>query len=233
MFPAETYIERRSKLQKQIVNGLILIPGNNESPMNYPDNPYPFRQDTSFLYYFGIDRPGLIALMDLDENRECIYGDDITVEDSVWMGPQTTLKELSEEVGVDSTEPLVQVAGTIKKTMQQGRTIHILPPYRQDTTLQLSELLGISPSELNSHISKTLIRSVVAQRSVKSPAEIEQIEMALQISYETQILAMQKAAPGLYERDIAGAMEGLVLAKGSRISFPTILTIHGHILHNH
>ena len=233
MFPAETYIERRSKLQKQIVNGLILIPGNNESPMNYPDNPYPFRQDTSFLYYFGIDRPGLIALIDLDENRVCIYGDDITVEDSVWMGSQTTLKELSEEVGVDSTEPLAQVAGIIKKAMQQKRTIHILPPYRQDTTLQLSELLGISPSELNSHISETLIRAVVAHRSVKSPEEIEQIEMALQISYETQILVMQKAAPGLYERDIVGAMEGLVLAKGSRMSFPTILTIHGQTLHNH
>jgi Xaa-Pro aminopeptidase len=233
MFPPETYIERRRKLKEQVVSGLILIPGNNESPMNYPDNPYPFRQDGSFLYYFGIDRPGLVALMNIDENEECIYGDDITVEDSVWMGPQTTLKELSGEVGVDSTEPLAQVAGIIKKAMRQGRTIHILPSYRQDTTLQLSDLLGIAPSELNSHISETLIRAVVAQRSVKSPEEIKQIEMALEISYETQILAIQKAAPGLYERDIVGAMEGLALAKGSRTSFPTILTIHGHILHNH
>ena len=201
--------------------------------MNYPDNPYSFRQDSSFLYYFGIDRPGLIALMDLDENRECIYGDDITVEDSVWMGPQTTLKELGQSVGIDSTEPLSRSNEILKKIKQQGRTIHILPPYRQDTTLQLSNLLGSSPAELNSHISETLIRAVVAQRSVKSPKEIAQIEMALEISYETQILAMQKAAPGLYERDIAGAMEGLVLAKGSRMSFPTILTIHGQILHNH
>jgi len=233
MFPAETYIERRKKLQEQVVNGLILIPGNNESPMNYPDNPYPFRQDSSFLYYFGIDRPGLVALMELDENRECIYGDDITVEDSVWTGPQTTLNELSREVGISSTEPLARLAEILKKAMQQERTIHILPPYRQDTTLQLSDLMEISPSELNSHTSETLIRAVVAHRSVKSPEEIEQIEMALEISYETQILAVQKAAPGLYERDIAGAMEGLVLAKGSRISFPTILTIHGHILHNH
>jgi len=233
MFPAETYIKRRKKLHEQVVNGLILIPGNNESPMNYPENPYPFRQDTSFLYYFGIDRPGLVAVMDLDENRECIYGDDITVEDSVWMGPQTTLKELSGEVGVDSAEPLAQVADIIKKAMQQGRTIHILPPYRQDTTLQLSDLLGIIPAELSSYISEPLIRAVVAQRSIKSPEEIEQIEMALEISYETQILAMKKTAPGLYERDIVGAMEGRVLAKGSRMSFPTILTIHGQILHNH
>jgi len=233
MFPAETYIDRRSKLQQQIVNGLILIPGNSESPMNYPDNPYSFRQDSSFLYYVGIDRPGLIAWMDLDENQVCIFGDDITVEDSVWMGPQTTLKELGQSVGIDSTEPLSRLTEILKKAKQQGRTIHILPPYRQDTTLQLSNLLGIAPSELSSYISETLIRAVVAQRSVKSPEEIEQIEMALEISYETQILAMQNAAPGRYERDIVGAMEGLVLAKGSRMSFPTILTVHGQILHNH
>ena len=233
MFSAEIYIERRRKLSEQVGSGLILIPGNNESPMNYPDNPYSFRQDSSFLYYFGIDRPGLIALMDIDENRECIYGDDITVEDSVWMGPQTTLNELSRQIGIGSTEPSARLADILKKAMQQGRTIHILPPYRQDTTRQLSDLLGISPLEVNSRISETLIRAVVAQRSVKSPEEIAQIEMALEISYETQILAMQKAAPGLYERDIAGAMEGLVLAKGSRMSFPTILTIHGQILHNH
>jgi Xaa-Pro dipeptidase len=233
MFSAETYIERRKKLKAQVENGLILIPGNNESPMNYPDNPYSFRQDSSFLYYFGIDRPGLLALMDLDENEVCIHGDDITVEDSVWMGPQTTLKELSLEVGIGSTDNLAQLVEILRNAQQQDRTIHILPPYRQDTTLQLSNLLGISPAELNSHISENLIRAVTAQRSVKSPEEIEQIEMALAISYETQILAMQKAAPGLYERDIVGAMEGLAIAKGSRMSFPTILTVHGQTLHNH
>jgi len=233
VFPQKTYIERRRELRERVSHGLILISGNHESPMNFPDNPYPFRQDSSFLYYFGMNRPGLIALMDLDEDREWVFGDDMTVEDSVWAGPQMALRQLCERVGVVSSEPLARLAEALKKAKQQNRVIHILPPYRQDTTHQLSDLLGIGPSELNTQISETFIRAAVGQRSIKTPEEVEQIESALTISRQIQVLAMQKAEPGRYERDIVGAMEGLVLAKGSQMSFPTILTVHGHILHNH
>jgi Xaa-Pro aminopeptidase len=233
MFPSETYIDRRRNLREKISSGLILIPGNHESPMNFRDNPYPFRQDSSFLYYFGMDRPGLVALMDLDEDREWVFGDDMTAEEAVWAGPQMALRQLCEKVGVVSSEPLSQVVELLKKAKRQNRAIHILPPYRQDTCQQLSDLLRIGPFELDTQISETLIRAVVAQRSIKTQEEIEQIESALAISRQIQVLSMQMAEPGRYERDIVGAMEGLVLAQGSRTSFPTILTVHGHILHHH
>ena len=204
MFPEETYTDRRRKLREKISSGLILIPGNHESPMNFPDNPYPFRQDSSFLYYFGLDRPGLVALMDLDEDREWVFGDDMTAEEAVWAGTQMALRQLCEKVGIVSSEPLSQVVKPLKKAKRQNRAIHILPPYRQDTSQQLSDFLGIGPSELNTRISETLIRAVVAQRSIKTQEEIEQIESALAISRQIQVLSMQMAEPGRYERDIVG-----------------------------
>jgi Xaa-Pro aminopeptidase len=233
VFPSETYIDRRRKLRDRISGGLVLIPGNHESPMNFPDNPYPFRQDSSFLYYFGLNRPGLVALMDSDEDRERVFGDDITAEDAVWTGPQKALSELCEKAGITSSEPMSQVVEPLRRAKKRNRAIHILPPYRQDTVKQLSDLLGMGPPELKTRISEALIHAVVAQRSIKTQEEIEQIESAVAISRQIQVLSMQMAEPGRYESDIVGAMEGLVLAQGSRTSFATILTVHGHILHHH
>jgi len=233
MFAADVYIERRGRLKEQVQSGLILFLGNEESPMNYPDNQYPFRQDSSFLYFFGLDCPSLAAIIDVDRDKEVIFGDDLTVDDIIWTGPQPVLSERSQKTGVSETAKLDKLQSTLEQAVQQGRDIHFLPQYRAQNTLKIAELLDISPSSVHEHVSETLIRAVVAQRSIKSKQEISEIENALDISYEMQTAAMKMSKPGLYERQIAGAMEGIVLSLGGRLSFPTIFSIHGETLHNH
>lgn len=233
MFSANVYVDRRRRLREQVESGVILLLGNNESPMNYPDNQYPFRQDSSFLYFFGLDSPGLAAVIDVDEGRECVFGNDLTVDDIVWTGPLPTVRERCREVGIDETAPLARLAVILKKAAQQGRRIHFLPQYRAESTLAVQELLGIPATVIVEHASAMLIKAVVAQRSVKTREEIEQIEAALDISKEMHTRAMKMSGPGLYERDIAGAMEGIALARGGRLAFPTIFSVHGETLHNH
>ncbi|UCG56621.1 MAG: aminopeptidase P family protein [Phycisphaerales bacterium] len=232
MFAKDVYVERRSRLRDQVGSGMILFLGNDESPMNYRDNPYPFRQDASFLYFFGLDSPGLAAVIDTDEGTECLFGDDLTVDEIVWTGPQPTLKEKCRLVGVPDDAPRDRLAAVLKKATDQGRTIHFLPQYRPENLLRIEQLLATHPTAVHEHVSEPLIRAVVAQRSLKSEEEVEQIEAALEISYEMQTTAMKMTRPGLYEREIAGAMEGIALARGGRLAFATIFSIHGETLHN-
>ncbi|MCP4611992.1 MAG: aminopeptidase P family protein [Planctomycetes bacterium] len=233
MFAADVYIKRRRRLKKQIQSGLILFLGNEESPMNYPDNQYPFRQDSSFLYFFGLVCPSLAAIIDVDRDKEVIFGDDLTVDDIIWTGPQPVLSERSEAVGISETAGLDKLQSALEQAVQQGRDIHFLPQYRARNTLKIAELLDISPLKVQEYVSETLIRAVVAQRSIKSEQEISEIESALDISYEMQTAGMKMSKPGIYEREIAGAMEGIVLSLGGRLSFPTIFSVHGETLHNH
>ena len=233
MFPADVYIERRKRLRTDVRAGVILLLGNEESPMNYTDNQYPFRQDSSFLYFFGLDCPGLAAVIDIDQGTECMFGDDLTVNDIIWMGPQPALKEKCRENGISETAGLDKLPDVLNKAVQQGREIHFLPQYRPENILKIQHLLGIQPSAIAGHISEPLIRAVVAQRSIKSEQEIAQIEAALDISYEMQTLAMKMSKPGIYERQVTSAMEAVVLSCGSALSFPTIFSIHGETLHNH
>lgn len=233
MFSPDVYIKRRKRLQTNVQSGLILFLGNEESPMNYPDNPYSFRQDSSFLYFFGLDFPGLAAVIDIDQGTECIFGNDLTVDDIIWMGPEPALKEKCEKVGVSQSAPSEMLAETLKEALRQGREIHFLPQYRADNLLKIEKLLGIHPSQIQKHVSEKLIKAVVAQRSIKSEEEIRQIEMAIDIAYKMQTTAMRMARPGLYERDITAAMENIAVSMGGRLSFPTIFTIHGQTLHNH
>jgi Xaa-Pro aminopeptidase len=233
MFATDVYIERRHRLKEQIQSGLILFLGNEESPLNYPDNQYPFRQDSSFLYFFGLDCPSLAAIVDVDRDKEVIFGDDLTVDDIIWTGPQPVLSERAEAAGVIETAGLDKLQLALEQAVQQGRDIHFLPQYRAMNTLKIAELLDIPPLRVQEHASEALIRAVVAQRSIKSEQEIREIESALDISYEMQTAAMKMSKPGLYEREIAGAMEGIVLSLGGRLSFPTIFSVHGETLHNH
>ena len=233
MFPADVYIERRKRLRTDVRAGVILLLGNEESPMNYTDNQYPFRQDSSFLYFFGLDCPGLAAVIDVEKATECMFGDDLTVNDIIWMGPQPALKEKCRENGISETAGLDKLPDVLNKAVQQGREIHFLPQYRPENILKIQHLLGIQPSAIAGHISEPLIRAVVAQRSIKSEQEIAQIEAALDISYEMQTLAMKMSKPGIYERQVTSAMEAVVLSCGSALSFPTIFSIHGETLHNH
>ena len=233
MFAQKVYIERRKRLRDQIGSGIILLLGNEESPMNYPDNQYPFRQDSSFLYFFGLDYPGLAAVIDVDEDKEYVFGDDLTVDDIIWMGPQPSLREKCQKVGISETAALDRLQGILKKAVEQGRRVHFLPQYRAENIMKIQQMLGVALSEIPTRISETLIKAVVAQRSIKTEEEIAEIEAALDISYEMQTLGMKMSKPGMYEREIVGAMEGLVLSRGSCLSFPTIFTIHGETLHNH
>ena len=233
MFSADVYIERRKRLRSDIQAGVILFLGNEESPMNYADNQYPFRQDSSFLYFFGLDCPGLAAVIDVEKGTECMFGDDLTIDDIVWTGPQPTLKEKCRKTGISETAGLDKLPDVLKRAARQGREIHFLPQYRPENVLKIQQLLGILPSAVQPRVSESLIRAVASQRSIKSEREIEQIEAALDISYEMQTLAMKMSKPGVYERQVASAMQAVVLSRGSALSFPTIFSIHGETLHNH
>jgi len=233
MFDSRIYVQRRSRLKEKIKSGLVLFLGNEESPMNYPGNLYHFRQDSSFLYFFGLDFPALAAVIDIDEDKEIVFGNDVEVEDIIWMGFQPLLIVRAMGAGIGETAPLNQLEETVKKAIQKGKKVHFLPPYRPETKLELARLLGLTPGVLGGNASKELIKEVVAQRSVKIDEEIDEMEKAHSISYEMHTTAMRMAKAGVYEREIVGKIEGIAFSHGCQLSFPTILTIDGQILHNH
>ncbi len=233
MFRQEIYIERRKKLKENLKSGIAIFPGNNESPINYPSNPYHFRQDSSFLYFWGLDEPGLFAAIDLDNGDEIIFGDNRTLDDVIWMGPTRSVNEKAENVGVKKTAPTKEFANFVKDALSKNRKVHFLPQYRADNRFFLSELLGINYHELNKHSSREFAKEVIAQRSIKSEEEIAEIEKALTTSFYMYLYAFKKTHPGAREQEIAGGIEGIALSRGRGVSFPTIFSIHGEILHNH
>jgi len=232
MFEAAIYKNRRDQLISKLDKGILLFLGNNESPMNYPANVYPFRQDSTFLYYFGIDLPGLAAIIDLDEQNEILFGDDFSVDDIVWMGPQPKMAELAAKAALTQVAPSAQLKEYLSKALQQDRKIHFLPPYRQDNMIKLQEILGIRANQLKHYASVPFIKAVVEQRSVKSEEEIEEIEKALDITYQIHLEAMKSVRPGLKEYEVAGILQGKAFSLGGRLSFPLIFSVHGEILHN-
>ncbi len=233
MFDAQVYVSRRNGLQRQFQDGLLLFLGNADAPMNYAANTYHFRQDSSFLYYWGVDDPDLVAILDVDAGRHVIYGDDFTVDDIVWRGPQPTLAERAARAGVIETGPLKDLPRLLSEAIRAGRRIHFLPQYRADNAQLLERLLGIRAEAVNEHASVALCRAVVSQRAIKGTEEIAEIERALEVSRDMHILAMRMARAGMYEREVVGAMEGLVAARGVAMAFPVIFSVHGETLHNH
>ncbi len=233
MFSAKTYVNRRAGLRKKVGSGFILFLGNEESPMNYTDNQYAFRQDSSFLYYFGIDQPGLAAAIDVDENKEYVFGNDLTIDDIVWMGPQPTIAQRARKVGAKNSASLQQMETILKKVIAQGRTVHYLPQYRADNILKIEHLLGIHPKRMKEYSSEKLIMAVASQRVKKSAEELKEIEAAVAVAYEMQTTAMRLSKPGMSERMIAGIIEGIAVSHGGRLSFPAILSVNGQTLHNH
>ena len=232
MFSAKTYTARRSELRTKIGQGIVLLPGNGLAPNNYPNNAYYFRQDSSFLYYFGLNIPALVGVIDADTGEEALYGDDFTVEDIIWTGPQPTLRELGAGVGVAETFPTAALEARLRKAIAQGRRIHYLPPYRGETKLRLSALLGINPALLHDYKSVELMFAVAEMREKKSAEEIEEMERAFEIGYRMHTLALKMCRPGVVEREIAGAIEGIAKSYGAGLSFPSIVTQHGETLHN-
>ena len=233
MFPADTYIERRKQLKKQIGSGVILFMGNHESPMNYKDNTFTFRQDSSFLYYFGLNFPSIAAIIDVDEDKEFIFGNEPTMADIVFLGPQNPLSESAGQVGVKQTGSLDDMATLLAKVTGSNRKVHYLPQYRADNVIKLEKLISIPHTKIASNVSIELVKAVAAQRSIKSAEEIAEIEVAVNIGYEMHVGAMKAARPGMYEYEVSGLIEGSALSMGGRISFPVIFSIHGETLHNH
>jgi len=233
MFSEQTYADRRHKLRHKIKSGILLFLGNDESPMNYEDNPFHYRQDSTFLYYFGLSHAGLNAVIDLDEDRDIIFGDDLTVEDIVWMGTQPALKERGAKAGVKNIQPSQDLPKYLKQAQEKSRTIHFLPPYRAEHRLKLYAWLNIPPLEADRHASLDFIKAVVDQRNYKSEEEIKEIEKAVNTSVEMHVEAMKMVRPGMNEAAVAGRVQEIAIAGGGNLSFPTIATIHGETLHNH
>ena len=193
LFSKETYMARRQALSQRIKSGLIILMGNNLSPVNYPANAYRFRQDSSFLYYFGQHREGLVGVIDTDENKEWLIGNDIDIEDIVWFGSVDSVADMAAQSGVANSAPMAKLKELIDKTVAQGRKVHFLPPYRHDLMIQLMDLTGIHPSEQRAKASLELIMAVIDQRAVKSAEEILEIERACAIGYEMHTTAMKMA----------------------------------------
>ncbi|MCE5348254.1 MAG: aminopeptidase P family protein [Bacteroidales bacterium] len=233
MFKSEIYIRRREELRKKMKTGLALFPGNMEAPMNYPSNTYHFRQDSDFLYFFGLDIPGFTGVMDFDSGIDRIFGNDFEMDDIVWMGPQPKVKELALKSGVTNTAPIPRLEEIVTDALSKKRKIHFLPPYRAETKMILGALLKENPCQMKTLASVDLIKAVISMRSIKEKVEIEEIEKSLDIAYEMHVTAMKMCKQGIREQDIFGAVEGIALAKGCGTSFPTILSINGQTLHNH
>lgn len=233
MFPPTTYINRRAQLKKEIGSGIILLLGNSESPMNYTDNTFRFRQDSSFLYFFGLDFPDLAGIIDIDNNREIIFGNDLTIDDIVWTGIQPTLAERSMGAGITESYPIQDLITFLESSISSGRKIHYLPPYRSKNLLKLHHWLQRPISEIESNTSHALVLAVINQRNYKSEEEIAEIEKAVNTTVDMHLAAMRMARPGMKESEIAAAVHQVALAAGGDISFPIIATIHGETLHNH
>ena len=230
MFNKETYTKRRSELKRIVGNGIIILFGNNEAPANYPANAYaPMRQDSTFLYYFGQHRDGLVGVIDIDNDKETLFGDDIDVEDIVWMGFTPSVADLAAEVGVANTAPMKELSSLVSHL--PSRKIHFLPPYRFDTKIQIMDLLGIHPSKQKEAASIDLIKAVVKMRSTKEPQEIEAIERACDVGYAMHTTAQLLIKPGITERFIGGQVDGIARSLAQGVSFATIFSQHGEIMH--
>lgn len=234
MFHSKIYTDRRKQLIENVKTGVILLFGNTEIPQNYPGNPYHFRQDSNFLYYVGIDQPDLICIIDCDNGRSTLYGDDISLEDSIWTGDQPSMVELADRAGIKNTKTNKDFTDDIKMHIRQNRNIHYLPPYPANRQVYLSELFQFSNNEARSNYSVSLIKAIIKQRSYKTTEEVKEIENTLdEVTGPMHKLAMQMAKKGVYEYEIAGQMESMASKHNMAMAYPTICSVRGEILHNY
>lgn len=233
MFAKEIYITRRQVLKSKINRGIALFMGNHEAPCNYNDNTYRFRQDSNFLYFFGLDECDLAAVIDFESGEEWLFADDVSLDDVVWTGPLPKMQEKAALVGVSKTLPRAEVGPFVQKALKAGRPVHILPPYRSDNKIELMDIFGTHPSQLTQIASEPLIRAIVSMRMIKQPEEIAEIDQACNLGYAMHYTAMTLAKLGMVEQTLAGAMEGVAISGGYMPSFPIILTQNGEVMHGH
>jgi len=233
MLSAETYTERRHQLARQVNGGMILLLGNEESSMNYKDNLYPFRQDSTFLYYAGIDQPHLALLIDTESGQTILFGDDIDVDAIVWMGERAPLAAVAAEHGISAQRPYDELVGVIRAAAQSDRNVHYLPPYRPEQIILLAALTGNNLELIEDQYSRQLVQAIVKQRSVKSSNEVKEMEAAVNISAAMHRAAMEQARPGERESKIVGVVQGIAAAASGALAYPPIVSKDGQILHNH
>lgn len=233
MFHSEVYKNRRNSLKQKVNSGILFIPGNLESSFNYPANVYHFRQDSTFLYFFGLNQPDLAAVIDLDSGKDYLFGNDVDMDDIIWMGPQVSMKERALKVAVENTAPMSELAKMLITALKKGQKIHILPTYRGDSVIQIANLLNIHHNEVKNLVSEEFIKAVVSLREIKDEYEIAEIEKAVDVAYDMHTTSMKMAMPGVIEQEIAGRIEGISISGGGPVSFPIILSVHGETLHNH
>ena len=231
MFAKEIYVKRREELKKSLGSGLVLLLGNGEASLNYPDNTYTFRQDSSFIYYVGLDTPDLAYVLDVDNDQEYLFGDELTIDDIIWMGNLPSLQARASQAGIETVRPSADLSQMIRENKK--RTIHYLKPHRYRNLLMLSESFGKKTDEIKESFSVELTQAIVEMRLIKSPVELIELEDAGKIGYAMHITAMKMCRPGVKEQEIAGMIEGLAISKGNRVSFATILSMNGQTLHNH
>ena len=229
----ETYIRRRAQLKRDMQSGLLLFLGNDEVGMNYADNTYRFRQDSTMLYFFGLDYAGLAAVIDVGEDREIVFGNELTIDDIVWTGTQPSLRDKCEPVGISDVLPMNELKSYIDKAHAKGQLVHFLPPYRGDHRVWLWELLGIEPAAQSDLASVPFIKAIVKQRNYKDEEEIRLIEESVDLSTEMHLAAYRTVRPGIPESEVAAAVEEVACRHGNALAFPTIATVQGQVLHNH
>lgn len=230
MFSASTYHNRRQSLARKVGSGLILLPGNGEAPMNYLHNTYPFRQDSNFRYFAGLNQPDLCLLIDAETGQSTLYGTEITLDHVIWMGDQPSLRERAERAGIEAVGSPAELATSLVKT---DRKVHYLPPYREERFRQLQDWLGISRTSVEANFSVEATRAVIELRSKKTAEEIEQMELAVNTTRRLHHAARDHAQPGMLEAEVAGLIEGIAIQAGGRLAYPAIVTRNGQILHNH
>ena len=233
MFSKETYINRRTRLKEKMNKGIALILGNVDASMNYPHNTYHYRQDSTFLYFFGLDYQGLAGVIDFESGEETLFGDDFTMDDIIWMGPQAKLKDNAAKVGISQTCPMAKLKDTVAKAISQGRTVHFTPPYRGENMITIGDLLNVHPAKVKEQASVEFIKACVTLRSIKEPCEIEEMEKHMATAYQMHTTAMKMAQEGRTEQDVTGIIEGISMSGGGMVSFPVICSVHGETLHNH
>ncbi len=247
MFESKVYVNRRKALLGQMAartaegnRGVAVFLGNVDAAQNYRGNDYKFRQDSSFLYFWGVDEPWFAAILDLDSAEECLYGNDVDIDDIIWMGPQPSVASKGEAVGCARTQPLAEFDKAVAAAVAAGRPVHFLPPARYYNQMKFAELTGISNAAVRKvapveagGASEELVKSVVTLRLIKEQCEIEEIDKACEIGYWMHTEARRGCKPGVLEQEIVGRMEGVTLSKGWGVSFTTILSQNGETLHNH
>lgn len=233
LFDTSVYKSRRQTLLQNTGSGLIVLMGNEETGMNYKDNWYPFRQDSTFLYYFGLDVAGLTAILDAESGEVVIFGNELSIDDIVWTGPLPSLKEMAAAVGITQTAPYNDIATWIRKARFAGRTVHILPPYRAENKIRLAEWLQIPVQDVDSQVSLPLIKSVIRQRVIKEDIEVAEIEKAVSISADMHLAGIKYAKPGMKEYEVAAKVQEAGYTAGGRLAYPIICTVNGETLHNH